>query len=61
VASAQRQEKLFKSLGSALYAQAQNAPVEALKKKDRLSLAEVECFKCGKKGYIKRDCPKKGQ
>jgi hypothetical protein len=61
VVFAQRQKKLFKSLESASYAQAQNAPVKTSKKKDRLSLAEIECFKCDKKSHIKRDCPEKGQ
>jgi hypothetical protein len=61
VASAQKQEKLFKSLGNAPYAQAQNTPVKAPKKKDKLPLTEIECFKCGKKGHMKRDCPEKRQ
>jgi hypothetical protein len=51
VVFAQRQEELSKNLGSAPFARA-SAPLEASKKKDRLPLTEIKCFKCGKKGYI---------
>jgi hypothetical protein len=60
VAFVQRQEELSKSLGSAPFTRA-SAPLEVFKKKDRLPLTEVECFKCGKKGHMKRDCLGKEQ
>jgi len=55
---AQRQEKLSKSLKSVLFARA-SAPLEAFKKKDRLLMAEIECYKCHKREHFMRDCPGK--
>jgi hypothetical protein len=56
VAFTQKQEELFKSLKNALSARA-SAPLKASKKKNRVFLAEVECYKCHKKGHFMRECP----
>jgi hypothetical protein len=59
VASAQRQEELSKNLGSAPSARA-SAPLEASKKKDRVPLAKVKCYKYYKRGHFMRECPGTG-